>query len=677
MKRMGLRKIFPCLFFFAALCVIVCRIALLQLGARGDDGAQSGAQTTLAVREERVKIKAARGMIVDRNGKVLVTTEAHTTAALSDDAAALSDDTLRNLAVIVANALRAQGEPYQTTTFYTKQTDSGELIVGTEYMSERASRRYAAFLQENGLAAYADYNTIMGFVLEHFGMYQTGLTGNELLEATFLRYDIDRCIADGVGKVFARNCSAALLAALTEQNPPGLSVTTELVRVYRYPGVASHLLGRTGLIQQQDLAYYTELGYPMDAIVGIDGAERAFETELAGQDGVLIRYIDQAGNVVKTQIEQEPVAGKTVWLTLDIDLQMAAEEALASNIAQIRTNGESTSQTGDGEDCRSGALVLIAPQSFEVLAAASYPSYDLSRFAEEYSVLAKSEDKPYLNRAFSGTYEPGSTFKIVTAVAALQEGIITPQTEIYDEGVYRYYDDFQPRCWLYSRNGATHGMENVVRALRDSCNYYFFEVGRQLGIDRMISYARAFGLGEATGIELSEAKGNLAGVSGRGSWTPGDTLQAAIGQSSHLFTPLQLGCYISTAVNGGTRRAAHLYLKSTAFFTGEQTAQYQTKVLSEISMSEQTQQAILQGLSEVVDAGSAVRIFGEYAVNVGGKTGTAQVGTDQSPNALFVAFAPREAPQVVAVSVLEHGASGTNAGMCIRDLFDAYFNFTD
>lgn len=675
MKRFSWRRLAPCLFFFAALCVIVFRLASLQLGARAEGTDKNAA--SMAVREVRKTIKAARGMIVDRNGKILVTTKESTTAALAENAKEMSNEELRTLSVVVAQALRAQGTPYETTTFYTKTTAAGDVIIGTEYMGPKASRRYVAFLEEHGLAAYSDYNTVMGYVLNYFGMYETGLSGNALLEATYVRYDIDRCIHDGVGKIFAEDCSAALTAALTEKNTPGLTISTSLSRQYLYPGVASHLLGRTGLIQADDLAYYTELGYPMDAIVGIDGAERAFETELCGQDGVLVQLVDQSGTVTEQYIEKEPVAGKTVWLTIDIELQKAAEQALADNIAQIRAQGEQSEESGDGEDCRAGALVLMNPQSFEILAAASYPSFDLTTFSEDYASLSANEDKPYLNRALGGTYEPGSTFKVVTATAALEEGIVTPETEIYDEGIYTFYEDFQPRCWLYSYGRATHGLENVVGALRDSCNYYFFEVGRQLGIDRIVKYAQDYGLGQASGVELSESVGNLAGVKSRGSWTAGDTLQAAIGQSEHLFTPVQIASYFSTAVNGGTRRDAHFYLRSTVFFTEEETAAHESRILSEVPMSEQTHTVLMQGLSEVVERGSAVRIFRNFPVAVGGKTGTAQVGQSQSPNALFVGFAPFDDPQVVAVSVLEHGASGTNAAVSVRELLAAYFGFEE
>lgn len=273
--------------------------------------------------------------------------------------------------------------------------------------------------------------------------------------------------------------SVELISQILEGSTRGVRVSSEAERVYHFPGVASHILGRVGRITAENAEYYEELGYSMDAIVGVDGAEKAFEEYLHGVDGELTIVEDGYGNVLEQYVSREPVAGQHVYLTIDIELQQAAEKALADNIAMIAENGAASGTTLSGEDADAGALTAIDAKTGAVLALASYPTYDLSTFSETYADLVQDEKAPLFNRALEGTYAPGSTFKPGVAAAALQEGIITPQTEIQDLGQYTYYADYQPRCWIYTpRYGMrTHGYVNVSEAIQVSCNYFFYEVG--------------------------------------------------------------------------------------------------------------------------------------------------------------------------------------------------------
>ena len=321
---------------------------------------------------------------------------------------------------------------------------------------------------------------------------------------------------------------------------------------------------------------------------------------------------------------------------------------------------------------------MNAAKTGAVLALASYPTYDLSTFSETYGDLVQDEKAPLFNRALEGTYAPGSTFKPGVAAAALQEGIITPQTEIQDLGQYTYYTDYQPRCWIYTpRYGMrTHGYVNVSEAIQVSCNYFFYEVGRQLTITKIDEYCEKYGLGQPTGIELSEKTGVLAGPAYREEngkiWYDGDTLQAAIGQSDHLFTPLQLSVYIATLLDGGDRMGAHI-LKETRDYFGNVLYEAQPEVIDSVQLDDVVVETVQNAMKDVTENGSAARVFVNYPISVGGKTGTAQVSEDSSDNATFIAFAPFDDPQIVATCVIEHGANGTDAGFAIRDLFNYYF----
>lgn len=476
----------------------------------------------------------------------------------------------------------------------------------------------------------------------------------------------------------AKDADISLISYLKEDNLRGVEITTTASRKYCYPGYASHILGRVGPIQAGTLEHYSALGYAMNAIVGIDGAEALFEEYLHGTDGKMVIVEDLYGNIVDQYIVTEPVAGQDVWLTIDIGLQIAAEDALANNIAYIVNKANSRAGALDGEDADSGAMTVIDPNSGEILALASYPTYDLSTFSRDFSKINNDPVAPMVNRALNGLYPPGSTFKLATALAALEEGVITPETIIYDKGVYTYYKDYQPRCWIYLRGQGVHGSLDVVGAIQHSCNYFFYESGRLLTIEKLNEYCKKLGLGEPTGIEFSESYGILAGPdytenNGLGSWSPGDTLQAAIGQSYNTFTPLQLSCYVSTLINGGTRYRAHMLHSIRDFMQSEASYVEAPEILDTLELSPFNISLIKEAMRSVTEDGSASSIFSRYPISMGGKTGTAQINETSSDNAIFVAFAPFDSPELVVSIVVEHGNSGTETGLAVRDVFDYYF----
>ena len=479
-----------------------------------------------------------------------------------------------------------------------------------------------------------------------------------------------------------RDVSLPLLTRVKESGVRGIAPYTSATRAYTYPGYASHILGRLGKIQKGYVEYYTELGYPLDAIVGIGGAEEAFESYLHGEDGVLTIVEDGEGNIIDQYVSKEPKAGSNVYLTIDIELQIAAEDALKNNIQYIVDKAVASEKPLSGEDAKTGALTALDNRTGEVLAMASYPTYNLATYSQDVGMLNNDETAPLFNRALSGLYAPGSTFKIGVAAAALTEGIITPKTIINDEGVYDFYSTYTPACWIYNQSRSTHGPINVTTAIQVSCNYFFYEVGRLLTIETMNKYDRAFGLGVPTGIELSERTGILAGPDyrnehGLGAWNPGDTLSAAIGQAENVFTPLQISVYMSSILNNGVRMKTHLLHKVEAFHTGEVLETFTPQQMDGITLGEGVRDVVMNAMKSVTENGSAARVFRGYPIEMGGKTGTAQVLETKSDNAIFTAFAPFDNPEIVVTCIIEQGANGTDAGYAVRDVFDQYFGIDE
>lgn len=466
--------------------------------------------------------------------------------------------------------------------------------------------------------------------------------------------------------VIATDVSAEVVATVKENNMsfPVVEVVEQTMRYYPDSRLAAHTLGTVGIIYKEEFEKLKAKNYSTDAIIGKQGIEYTFEDYLRGQDGINgISLGDTDENNIVQSVPAK--AGNQVLLTIDIDVQKTLEKFLESTILNSYT-----------PDCNAGAGVCIDVNSGEILAIASYPSYDLTSYNKDYDKLLANSAKPLWNRAISGAYEPGSTFKMLTAIAALEEGVISPEQTILDKGVYEYYDDYQPSC-LEWRYGKTHGYVNTELALQESCNYYFYDIGRRLGIDKLVMYAEKFGLGKATGIEISgEADGTLASPEIRekrgGTWYPGDTLQASIGQSDNLFTPIQLASYVATIANGGIRYKPHLLKTVKNTQTGLVIKESGSEILEKIEISQSTLTAVKNGMKKVTEEGTAEAAFKDFSIKVGGKTGTAEVPNGSS-NGIFVAFAPFDNPEIAVAIVLEHGGHGSEAAPIARAIFETYF----
>ena len=476
---------------------------------------------------------------------------------------------------------------------------------------------------------------------------------------------------------YATGVDIRFITLVKEYKLGGVIVTPVGRRQY-HTTYAAHILGRVGPIFKEEWegdpengveGYRDKDGYALNSIVGKDGVEKAFEPWLHGISGIREIETDSTGKQTREgwRDGEEAKPGGNVVLTIDERLQAAVEDRLAAHIATVEHSGN-------------GAAVVV-DMTGGVLAMASYPSYDLSRFSEPdyYNSLLEDPLHPMNNYATMGLYAPGSIFKPCVAVGALQEGVITPETPILDTGYYTYYTRnplLAPKCWIYRQFGGTHGVETVSEAIRDSCNVFFFDVGRQLGIEKLQDYAYQFGLGKATGIEIPEYVGYVAGPGTSEKlgteWVTSAITSAAIGQENNQFTPLQLANYIATLVNGGTHYSAHLLKSVKSSDYSQVLYNYEPKVLNQIDIDPENLEAVKLGMYQVTQSYASAPYFNALPVKAGAKTGTAEVG--QNTNATFVCFAPYDNPQIAMCLVVQDDNAGANLSSLAADILQFYFN---
>ena len=665
---------------FAILNIIIL-IMICAIGYRLYDLQIVKGEMYMEVAEERLTSnivkKAPRGEIFDRYGEAFVSNKVAYDLVLQR--AGQSNEELNNTIKKVLEILDAEGIEVEDTlpisyapyyfTFEENDTTEKEWFENNTYIDDEILY---------GMSA----NEVMEAYKEIYQIPNT-YTQTEIRRIVGIRYEAQlRGFSQVSPYCIAQNLTPEAVAKIKEmgQTLKGVSVSNTYVREYNKPGVATHLIGRTDRINAEEYEKYRFDGYGMNDTIGKDGIEKRAESFLRGTDGTTgsIKHINN--KEVSLIDDVEPVPGNSVTLTIDSHLQEEVEKILANNIKRIQ--GSAGFGEKNGKDCNAGAVALLDVKTGDTLALASYPSYDMSRFDEDYEELSQNSANPFYNRSVSGLYSPGSTFKPLTAIAAMQSGNLSPREIIQTKGKYKFYNDYQPSCWIWSEYDTTHGSINVSTAIEQSCNYFFYEIGRRMGIDTLSGYANKFGLGEYTGIELTEeAKGAMASPQYKESiiknvtektWFGGDTLQAAIGQSYSLFTPIQLANYAATIANGGTRYKVNLIKNIRSSVDGSIVAEFPPQVVEEIQMSDDVLNAVKNGMRRVVDEGSASNIFTDYAIPIGGKTGTAQVGRG-SNNALFIAYAPFNNPQIAIAVVLEHGVRGTNAAQVAKDVFDVYF----
>ena len=615
-----------------------------------------------------VAVEASRGVLTDRNGKVLVSNRAVYTLTFDPttvDGDALNDEILRLLALLRE----------QNVAWYDELPLTAEPPYDYDFAVSR-SGMLAKYLKSKKWLAEDKTSDDMRAELTPQAVYDR-LCGefdipDNLAEAdrralTGFRYSLATAKLDGDGTfLFASDVDVPLIARVKDSGVAGVRVGTSSVREYQ-TDAAAHILGRVGKIQNWD--EYKEKGYAWNDLVGLDGVEYAFEDYLRGTDGKRLVTTNADGKVIGEAYSVEPEPGQNVALTLDIDFQEQVEAILAESVGAMTAV--------DGID-RGAAAAVVQIGTGDTLALASYPTYSLKTFNQDFAELNTDPRRPMLNRATQWAFAPGSTFKPAVAVAALESGAITPNTKIRDLGAYRYYD-MVFNCWIYSSRGGTHGLINVTDAITVSCNYFFYEVGKLTGISTLDRYAAAFGLGEPTGIEIPENTGSMTSPDYVNSlpnqtWTNGLTLQAAIGQAYNTFTPLQLANYIATLAGGGTRYKAHLLKDVSDYDSAVPTYVYDEPPADSISISPENLKAVLAGMRKLVTDGSVRNAFRSCVVDAAAKTGTAQTGGKGTiSNGVFVAFAPYDDPQIALAMIIEKGDSGGALASTAVKILNAYF----
>ncbi len=666
------------LILIAACAVFFGRLFNLQFASKDvyDTGFSSPNTST-------VDIPTFRGEITDINGTVLASNKMTNNITL--DKNRIPDGRENDSVLDLARFLSSNDIVYRDILPVTESTphvlDADFFENSEKQKSVKSYSRYMGLEYEDVTESdTALYDTL----IVRYGLYgedaDKKYSDSEKRIICGIRFTVDVNAYDsGTPCVIVENADAVTVGKISDSlhNFPGTQISATSKRYYNIDRLASHLLGRTGPIFAEDADYYREKGYSLNAVVGKDGAEYAFEEYLRGINGKkTVTLSEDGGTVLNEEVIVPAKPGYTVRLTIDAEMQAVAEKSLEKVITEQAARGKLSPRQYDGEDANAGTVVVMDPRNGAVRVLASYPTYNLNTYSDDISVLSKDEkNSPLLNRATGGIYEPGSTFKIATAAAALHYGVTDFEEIIRDEGEYDFHATYKPHCWIYDAQGKTHGNQNIVDAIMNSCNYFFFEMGKRLGIDNINKFASSLGLGVKTGIETGESVGILVSpqyMDANGlAWNPGYVLQAAIGQQ-HLFTPIQITSYISTFLNGGKRYRAHIFDSARDYATDELIESYEPAVLSETVIPETTVDNLKEAMRRVVDDGTASSTFVNYKYPVGGKTGTAQV-SGGSDNVIFVGFAPYENPEIVVTVILEHGDLSRNAATVAKDIFDCYF----
>lgn len=630
-------------------------------------------------------VTAARGNILDRYGRVLVSNKECYNLQIDTDKLFANEDP-NSVILELVKMVQSFGDSY---------TD--DLPISMEPPFEYDENMTA--IQRTMLNAYfkrqeLDENStaveLMSYMRTRYNI-DNSYTAEEMRIIAGVRYSINvRYAVNTADYIFVEDASMQLISSIMEQKLAGIEVDRAYVREYSTE-YAAHILGYTGLMTQEEYERYSLLDYANDAMVGKDGIEYAFESYLHGKDGEVRETRNAAGTILATEYIKEPVPGNHIYLTIDSVLQEQTERILASGVeglkktyAQARAEAAGRGEPYDPEfkdEITGAAAVVVDVRTGEPLAMASWPTYDVSTVVENYAELLETPNAPLFNRALMGAYAPGSTFKPCTAIAALTKGIINTEKKVKCEGVFTKYaaDGYAPECWIWAE-GFTHPEENVTTAIRDSCNYFFYTIGNDLGVDDMGEFAHNFGLGVSTGIELVETTGNMSNRANHSDytgteWRIGDTLQAAIGQSDSVFSPIQMAEYCATIANGGTRYSASILKAIRNYDYTEKLYEREPEVLSTVETADYNWAAVHEGmwlvLNDYINEKNVLQWY-DCALKVAGKTGTAQKGENIQNDGLFMCYAPYDDPEVAISVAVERGGSGTSVQFIARQIMDAY-----
>ena len=665
----------------AAACILMLlyglRLIFLQL-VNGDDFKSQATNTT----DYKFTVTAARGDIVDSRGERIATSVTGYNVVLNK--LLMGDEDLDGMLQKIVELLRANGENWNDTLLISQPDAAGNYTFTAEEGSTRDQKALAAMKDNLGLQQYATANDVMEKLVEDYDLASFPLSWQRTLGG--IHYEMQLQAFSNVNNfIMAENVSEATVATIKEHSLslPGVEIVETSTRSYEQSTVLPHVLGRVGKITAekwkvtdengQTTYPLREKGYNMNDIIGISGLESAYEDELRGKDGVETITRNSDGVIVDTALTTVPEPGHTVQLTIDSRFQKAVDKALAENIDMINR----VYNTGSMK-AAAGAAVVLDVKDGSVLAASNYPSFDQNLYATQYSEYSADESLPLFNRALQGLYTPGSTFKPAVAIAALDTGLINRYSTVNCTRVYTYYKDYRPKC---TQHGHGNGPIDVVNAIKWSCNIFFYDVGRRLTSDVYDAYAYKLGLGQRTGVEVSEAVGHLTSKNDSNYMESLD-VQAAIGQGNTVVTPIQLATYAATLANNGTRYRTHFVKAILDSNTGEVLQETQPEVMDVIEDKGETFDLIQQGM---IGVSQTISALANYPYTIACKTGTPQRSEGyysgssyrHYTNTMMIAYGPTEDAQIAIGIVVEYGGGGARAGNLMADIFNAYFAMQD
>lgn len=659
-KRINGRALTLVLLFVFPMLAFSATLVKIQL----IDGAVYAAAEN-SVYSKNVNMKAARGEILDRNGNPLVTNRQGSSIVFESAYFPASNKQEKRNEIILSLIKLFEAANVTWIDNLPVLLDIGN----APYFAENRKSDITKLKSKNmlNLNDYATAENCLDALIDKYSLQDYSIPDARKIASVC--YEMKRLdFSISYPYTFAEDVPTELVAKIKENGSFYQGVNVEIVpyREYVDGTLAPHVLGTVGAINSEEYSTLKSSGYRITDNIGKSGIESAMETYLRGTDGKKTIETASSGSV-STTISEEPRQGDSVVLTLDKKLQQVTQQALEDVLHNLNYT-----------TFPAGAAIVMDVNSFEVLACATYPTYDSSTYKKNYSALATDEKSPLWNRALLSTYEPGSAIKPSVAIAALEEGIITENTTFYCTGAYKYLDSsFKCAQFHSTRN------QNVRLAIKESCNSFFYECGKQLGYLKMNEYRRLLGLGQKTGLEINEAIGIMDSPDYRASvgstWHPGYNIQTAIGQGN-LFSQIQLAVYTSTIANGGTRYNAHLVKSIRTYGTYETILSKEPEVACETGFSKKTMDIVKEAMLQVGLSGTIGRNFSNLPVQVAAKTGTSQVyrnfnGVTQKVNNVFmISFAPYDDPQIAVVLVAEGSSSSTALSPMAARIYDYYFS---
>ena len=652
------------------------RLIFLQL-VNGDSFTAQATNTT----DYKFTVTAARGDIVDSKGERIASSTTGYSVVLNK--LLMGDEDLDTMLQKIVGLLGKNGESWNDSLLIGQPDAAGhyEFTAASDNATEQ--KALAAMKDNLGLQQYATADDVMEKLVEDYDLADFSLYWQRVLSG--IHYEMQLQAFSNVNNfVMAENVSEATVATIKENSLslPGVEIVETSTRSYEQGTVLPHVLGRVGKITAEkwkvtdengQVTYpLKEKGYNMNDIIGISGLESAYEDQLRGKDGVETITRNSDGVIVNTALTTVPEPGHTVQLTIDSEFQKAVDQALAKNVEWIKNT------YADSKQANAGAVVVIDVKTGGVLAASNYPSFDQNLYAAQYNEYSADENMPLFNRALQGLYTPGSTYKPSVAVAGLDTGLLNRNSTVNCTRVYTYYKDYRPRC---AQHGHGNGPIDVVNAIKWSCNIFFYDVGRRLTSDVYDAYAYKLGLGQRTGVEVSEALGHLT-TKNDSNYTESLDIQAAIGQGNTAVTPIQLATYAATLANRGTRYRTHFVKAILDSNTGKTLQETQPEVMDVVEDKGETFDLVREGMKGVAQT---IPALAGYPYTIACKTGSPQrsegyyVGSTYKhyTNAAMIAYGPAEDPEIAIGVVVEYGGAGARTGQLVADIFNAYYAMKD